>query len=284
MKTKPNEGARKNEEGKKLGNERGAKFEAELARVEKAYKALPRMDSPEFIEHIRKTSAAEMPPQVLARAFRQLPAGSEAANVVLTRLIGEDDETGYLAPVFTLAKMKLGKRHDLEVLDLVQATRVKILETLGDEKKGKGAETWWVSYVRQRFVDAFREQYGHDGQRDGSELVRATTNPERGEIDDPLEVDATTTRLTHGNASPIDYDRMMALLQQAVDETVNPDVRRVAQRMISGDHYTKSELARELGMSRWVLEPLLMSARERLKAVLEIEMPEVDTSFLDDES
>jgi hypothetical protein len=36
-------------------------------------------------------------------------------------------------------------------------------------------------------------------------------------------------------------------------------------------------------MSRWVLEPLLMSARERLRAVLEIEMPEVDTSFLDDD-
>jgi DNA-directed RNA polymerase specialized sigma24 family protein len=267
-----------------MGKKRGAKFEAELAWVEKAYGALPRMDSPEFIEHIRKTGAAEMPPQVLARAFRQLPAGSGTANVVLTRLIGEDDETGYLGPVWTLARMKLGKRRDLEVVDLVQATRLKILETLGDEAKGKGAETWWVAYVRQRFFDAFREQYGHDGQRDGSEFVRATTNAETGEIDDPLEVDAATVRLTHGNASAIDYDRMMALLQQWVDETVNPEVRRVAQRMISVDPYTKSGLAQELGMSRWVLEPLLMSARERLKAALEIEMPEADTSFLDDAS
>lgn len=280
MKRMPNEAAKK--EGKNKGK-RGEKFEAELARVEKAYKALPRMDAPEFIEHVRKTSAAEMPPQVLARAFRQLPAGSDAANAVLTRLIGEDDETGYLAPVWTLARMKLGMRRDLEVLDLVQGTRLKILETLGDEAKGKGAETWWVAYVRQRFFDAFREEYGHEGQRDGSEFVRATSNPETGEINDPLEVDVAVTRVTHGNASPIDYERMMALLQQAVDETVNPDVRRIAQRMISGEPYTKSGLARELGMSRWVLEPLLMSARERLKAVLEIEMPEVDTSFLDDD-
>jgi DNA-directed RNA polymerase specialized sigma24 family protein len=202
--------------------------------------------------------------------------------VVLTRLIGEEDETGYLAPVFTLAKMLLGKRQDLEVLDLVQATRFKILQTLGDEKKGKGAETWWIEYVRHRFFDAFREQYGREGQRDGSEFVRATTNPETGEIDSPLELDAATTRPTHGNASPIDYDRMLAVLQQAVDETVDPDVRRVAQRIISGDPYTKSELARELGITRWVLEPLLMSARERLRVVLEIEIPEVDTSFLDD--
>jgi DNA-directed RNA polymerase specialized sigma24 family protein len=283
MKSKPNQGARTDGEGKKMGKERGAKFEAELARVENAYKALPRMDSPEFIAHIRKTSAAEMPPQVLARAFRQLPVGSEAANAVLIRLIGEDDQTGYLAPVWTLARMKLSKRRDLEVRDLVQATRVRILETLGDEEKGKGSETWWVAYARQCFFDAFREEYGRDGQRDGSEFARATTDPETGEINDPMEVDAAVTRPTHGNGVPIDYDRVMAVLQQAVDETVNTEVRRVAQRMISTDPYTKSALARELGMTRWVLEPLLMSARERLKAVLEIEMPQVDTSFLDDD-
>src|SRR5688500_1405578 len=201
MKRKTNEGADKDGGAKKKGEKRGEKFEAELARVEKAYKALPRMDAPEFIEHVRKASAAEMPPQVLARAFRQLPAGSDAANAVLTRLIGEDDETGYLAPVWTLARMKLGMRRDLEVLDLVQATRVKILETLGDEAKGKGAETWWVAYVRQRFFDAFRDQYGHDGQRDGSEFVRATTNAEPGGADGPREADAAATRLTHGSAS-----------------------------------------------------------------------------------
>ena len=66
--------------------------------------ALPPLGTPEYVAYIRKADPKELPPQVLARAFRQLPPNSEAANVTLTRLIGEHDQTGYLGTVWSLAE------------------------------------------------------------------------------------------------------------------------------------------------------------------------------------
>jgi DNA-directed RNA polymerase specialized sigma24 family protein len=262
--------------------QRGPLFETELARCDQVFDALPPLGSDDYVRQIKTTSAINLPPQVLARAFRQLPPGSPAANATLSRLIGEEDEAGYLAPVLGWARRRLRKRRDMEPEDLVQATRWRIAKTLGSSR-GKGAETVWLSYLYQQFIDACRDELGRRATtNDDLDFVEPTTD-ENGEELNPLEnVSADVVIPWHGTATS-DTVWLAQFLEQTIEEIADADLRAVGRLIISGERYEKSELARALGITRWVLEPRLRSVLARIRAALETQSdrPNLDISFLE---
>ena len=262
----------------------GKRFEDEMARVDHAFNDLPELDgnSAEYIEYIRNKPPEDLPPQVLARAFRQLPAGSPAADATLTRLLGDYDKTGYLETVWTLARRWTIKRRDVEVEDLFQATIVQVLATLGDEQRGEMAEKWWISYLKREFTEATRKLFGRRQTKVDPEL-----DVEGEEADEDVghfdEVSDEEVLPLHGKADS--YGPWLAdFLERVVDGIVEPMLQKVARHLITGDKVVKTELAKELGITRWVLEPLLQDARAKLKAAIDSqdERPNFSTDYLDE--
>jgi hypothetical protein len=62
------------------------KMSSGSARCESAFETLPPLGTEEYVNHIRTAGKAAFPPEVLVRAFRQLPPGSEASKETLKRL------------------------------------------------------------------------------------------------------------------------------------------------------------------------------------------------------
>ena len=84
-----------------------------LRTVEQVFRALPPLGSAQYIEHISSATARELPPEVLARALRQLPtnsAGFDATWARLTRRQGKRWE--YFLPVMAQARRMAVGVHD----------------------------------------------------------------------------------------------------------------------------------------------------------------------------
>lgn len=263
----------------------GKRFQDEMARVEQAFADLPELDgdSAEYIEYIRNKPPEDLPPQVLARAFRQLPAGSPAADATLARLLGDYDDTGYLETVWTLARRWTIKRRDVEVEDLFRATIARVVETLGDEKRGKPAEKWWIYYLEREFTEATRKLFGRRQTKVDPELPEVEGEGDNEDAERFDEVSHEDSLLLHGKADS-DGPWLADFLERVVDGIAEPMLQKVARRLITGDKIVKTKLAKELGMTRWVLEPLLEDARAKLKAALDSqdERPNFNTDYLDE--
>ncbi len=67
---------------------------------EEIFQALPPLGSEEYVAHIRSAPVSLLPAEILVRAFRQLPAESEASLVTLQRLFQRraDGSWDYLKP------------------------------------------------------------------------------------------------------------------------------------------------------------------------------------------
>jgi hypothetical protein len=97
------------------------------------YGGLPPLNSPEYRAYLQRATAAELPAQVVVRAYRELirSGNTDAADATLERLLAHDDEYRYLAPVRRLAeKRRPVSDGAVAEEDLVHATIVRILETL----------------------------------------------------------------------------------------------------------------------------------------------------------
>lgn len=263
---------------------RSKAFESELERCDRVFQALPPLGTPEYVAYVRKADPKEVPPQVLARAFRQLQPNSEAANVTLTRLIGEHDQTGYLGTVWRLAeKWRAKRRRDVDVEDLVQETLVKIVTSLRTPR-GAAAETLWVSYLSQQFKDAWRAIYGRRKTKMGDHLVEPTADKETGEALDPLDaVDANVGIDWHARVRDDQLPRLMDFLEGIVAEIADAQVKAVAELLITGEPVRANTLAREMGVSRYKAEQLIDSARGRIRGALlsQNELIDLDTEFLE---
>src|SRR5947209_2978358 len=163
------------------------------------FEALPPLDSPQFIDYLRTASAAELPAQVVARAYRQLcTAGrDEAAQATLVRLVGSDNKYHYLASVRRLAKHSIARgQYWYDAEDLVQATIVEIVKVL-PTPRGALAEQAWVLFSQQRFSDAWRILNGRRGEKVRGHRVEPSVDAETGELFDPVEETDGTTAVWH---------------------------------------------------------------------------------------
>src|SRR5437773_11706569 len=88
------------------------------ARNEQIYNALPPLGSTAYMQKLKTASAAELPAQVLVRAYRQLRSGP-AADATLGRLLGYNEKYGYLTPLYNAARRRISRHDSYGVDDLV---------------------------------------------------------------------------------------------------------------------------------------------------------------------
>ena len=124
---------------------------------------LPPLGSEEYICLMEDTNGAEIPPQVLARAYRQLCQAKNERGMKAT--FDRIAQGKNLKSVRTIIKNIIPAEQDwfLEN-DLEQETWMQILKVLPTDR-GAMAETAWVLFCKHRAIDAWRENFGREGRR-----------------------------------------------------------------------------------------------------------------------
>jgi hypothetical protein len=138
---------------------------AQQLSCESAFERLPPLDSREFIEVIKTAPSSKLPPEVLVRAFRQLPASSEASRIVLKRLF---NKTGHswdnFGPLVACARRRSRTFPIDQYEDLLQDAMERILRTLPTDR-GQYAENSWNAFCYRELIEAWRSKYGRRGER-----------------------------------------------------------------------------------------------------------------------
>jgi hypothetical protein len=196
---------------------------------EDIFQALPPLGSEEYVAHIRSAPASLLPAEVLVRAFRQLPAESEASLVTLQRLFQRraDGSWDYLKPLVAYARRQSPKMKQDGYEDLLQDGMRSILETL-PTSRGAFAEQSWHTFCRQQLVNAWRERYGRRGERL------------------PLEEPFESTEDDSGSKNPMDLVSRPPDWHAAVAPNQVAAIEKIAERVISQipDEFVRS-VARE---------------------------------------
>jgi hypothetical protein len=256
------------------------------------FEALPPLDSSQFINYLRTASAAELPAQVVARAYRQLcMAGSdEAAQATLIRLVGSDNKYHYLASVRRMAKHSIARgQYWYDAEDLVQATIVEIVRVL-PTPRGALAERAWVMFSQQRFSDAWRVLNGRRGEKVRGQRVEPSIDTETGEPFDPVEESDGTTAVWHVSAQASNIPWLEEFIQETVAKIADPITRQVAEDRIGDDPSPisagvsaggKPPLTEQLGINRFKVMRALSNAKARLaSALLAQREHEIDAEWL----
>lgn len=133
---------------------------------EEIFQALPPLGSDEYVAHVGSAPASALPAEVLVRAFRQLPAESEASLATLKRLFHRrsDGSWDYLNPLVAYARRQSTRMKRDGYEDLFQDAMRTILETV-PTGRGAFAEHSWHAFCRQQLVNSWRERYGRRGER-----------------------------------------------------------------------------------------------------------------------
>lgn len=208
------------------------------ASIDDLYQRLPRLDSEEYVTYVTTAPRSDLPPEVLARAFRQLPIESEAGRATIGRLfrrIGTKWE--YLEPVVKLARDRArdmlsedrGAAADIHE-DLLQDALVSIVRVL-PTPRGAYAEVAWTAFAFTQFKDTWRQRYGRRGERLDPHRVSVSKSADAEDEDrDPLdlvsneqsiwgaivtndqtaEIEATAERVAHGINDPFVRDVALA--------------------------------------------------------------------------
>ena len=100
--------------------------EPDEQRFNRVFSALPALGSAEYIEHIKQAPAGELPPQVLARAYRQLPHDSAAAKATIGRLLDFEDRHGYLASMQRAARRRISPHDWFDSDELILEGHVRL--------------------------------------------------------------------------------------------------------------------------------------------------------------
>ncbi|MEO9036575.1 MAG: hypothetical protein ABI442_13770 [Gemmatimonadaceae bacterium] len=191
--------------------------------------SLPPLGSAAYLSLLKTATAAELPPSVLARAYRALGKTSKAGAATLDRLVGRHDQYGYLRVVYLVANRRKKALGGFSPHDLVQNAIGEIVATLSGPQ-GECAETGWVHYLRRCVEWAYRKMVGRDGTRsdesagdpDAVEHVQAGSIPWHGTVA-PSKMEWLEDFLDR--ASAFAYRIRIVLLHVVVDRRI---VRKLA--------------------------------------------------------
>jgi DNA-directed RNA polymerase specialized sigma24 family protein len=163
----------------KLRGTEGLKLSSRSARNEKVFAALPPLGSKEYIQHIQTAETETLPPEVLARALRQLPPGCEASRETFARLFRRRSDGGwdYLGAMVAYARRR-SSPNDYE--DRVQDALKRILEIL-PTARGEFAERAWHTFCVHELIEAWRERFGKRGERLPREIPMQDEDNEDGD-------------------------------------------------------------------------------------------------------
>lgn len=250
-----------------------------LRTVEQVFRALPPLGSPQYIEHISSATARELPPEVLARALRQLPtnsAGFDATWARLTRRQGKRWE--YFLPVTAQARRMAVGVHDHE--DVMQDAFRRILETLPTER-GDLAERAWHSFCRREATEAWRDRFGRRGERvprEDAVEIGQLTEAEGGEKPSEEVFDIEDLPPWHVVIHNDNSERIERMARKVVKAIPDEFVREVASRAwfsdvpvkLSGTPKPETLILTEVftGKSRHQIQRALRQAKTQLAAAL----------------
>lgn len=256
------------------------------------FAALPPLTSPQYIELLETASAADLPAQVLARAYRHLcAAGCEgAANATLARLVGSGGKYGYLASLRRLAFREVGRgQYWYDADDLMQAAVIEIVKTL-PTPRGELAERAWVLFTHQRFQDGWRELNGRRGEKIRGVRAEPTVNRETGEVSDPVEETDGASAPWHVRAEASELPWLENFIRETVAKIADPLIRRVAEDQFGDDPSPisagasaggKPPLTEQLGENRFKIYRARDNAKARLAAALLAQRQhEIDAEWL----
>lgn len=253
--------------------------EQAAGRLDAAFQALPPLGSAEYLARVGGALPSDLPPELLVRALRQLPADSVAWNATLDRLF-RGHETGqgetrwdYLGPLVAYARRQASRGKRDEYGDLLQDAFARILKVLLTPR-GKFAERAWHSFCRRELSDAWREHYGRRGERFPQE--KAVGIGLVGDDTDPL-AEIAAVPPWHAVTERNDVQRIEAIAQRVLAAIPDEFVRSVAtiawfqseRPRISGRSGKRAPLsARFPGKSRYQLMRALRHADSQLAAAL----------------
>lgn len=237
--------------------------------VDELFAKLKPLTSPEYIEELKTASAAELPAQVLVRAYRQLPKGSPAAEATLDRLLAMDDKYGYLAPLRKAAANRISDDDFFSEEDLVEETVREMAKALGGTR-GKGADLYWIKFIYQRLEDGYRSLTGRRGERAEPPKVRRWQNEEGQEVnpaDEAPRGDATW----HGNIDGDNQEWIEKFVTREIENIAEPRIRHVARELFKADPPSMVELAERMGADRRKISEWRDAARARILAALRMQ-------------
>lgn len=263
--------------------EKPRKPKLDQKRIDEIFKALPPLGSKNYLEHIKKARASELPAQVLVRAYRQLPRGSPEANATLARLLGNYDRYGYLAPLWQAAKYRLSDRDWFGPEDLVARAIEEIVSTLGGPR-GKGADTAWVAFLHQRLEDAYRAMVGRRGERQDVEKVEPYLDEESGKLVHPAEEiasDMAPATGWHGKVDENNTQWMEEFVARELAKIADDRIRGVARDLFSAQPSAMDALSERYGVDRFQIHRWREIARTKIYAALQRQNErDIDISWL----
>lgn len=258
------------------------KPEPDAQRFSRIFDALPPLGSPEYFEHIKQAPAAGLPPQVLARAYRQLPHDSAAAKATIGRLLDFEDRHGYLGSLQRAARRRISPHDWFDADELVLETIKEVYLNIGTPR-GEGAELYWYAYLRQRLTDAYRSLNGRHNERRDPERAQPRVDQETGEEIDPVdEIDSAMSTAWHGNLDPDLTQWLEEFAARELAKISDGRIREVARNLFSAEPSTQKELAKRYGVDRSQIIRWREIARGVIYAALQVqnEHPDFDVSWL----
>lgn len=196
--------------------------------IDDIFQALPPLNSEEYLAYIRSAPSTCLLPEVLVRAFRQIPPGSEASKATLDRLLKRhaDDTWDYCGPMLAKARRlsNLPKHDSYE--DLLQEAFQRILKVLLTDR-GKFAENSWNAFSCRELSDAWRERYGRRGER--FPLEQPFDVNEDDEDSDPISRIAEAPAW-HANLNQTQVSLIEGVAQRVLGEIKDAFVRAVANQ------------------------------------------------------
>jgi hypothetical protein len=211
----------------KQTDEKCSNTSARQLSLDEHFLALPPLSSEDFLHYVEAAPTEALPPEVLVRAFRQLPPDSAASRATLCRLFHRhpDRSWEYLGPAVSYARRHLRAIPGEDYADAFQEALRRIVETLASPR-GAYAERSFHAYCRQEMIDARRQKYGRRGERIPPE--ESIDPPGEGDGRDLL-AEVIKTPEWHADVSPNKIQAIEELAERVLKEIPNPFIRDVAR-------------------------------------------------------
>jgi DNA-directed RNA polymerase specialized sigma24 family protein len=195
--------------------------------IDAVFQAFPPLDSPGYVAYITTAATADVPPEALVRAFRQVAPDSAAARATLERLFRKTGKRwDYLGPLVRHVRRRSQNEELGTHEDILQDALRRILETL-PTSSGVRAERGWHSFCRWEEGEAWRERYGRRGERIPKEELLAERSDETAEPDDLFAV-ASEIPPWHSIVEDSQVAQIETIARQVAEEIPDDFLRQLA--------------------------------------------------------
>lgn len=264
--------------------------ESAYERHERIFQQLPPLGSQEYRNLLKTATAAELPAEVLVRAFQALGCTGRAAEATLRRLLTQNARYGYLKPLKRMAERRVMPRDWFSADDLFDQTIGFIWRALAGPQ-GKNAHLAWHSFLEQRLYDAYRSLNGRRNERQDPERAEPRLDPDTGLELDPLESEAALDAPWQGRVGPDIEEWFESFARSSMERIRHDKIREVGLDQLSTKPSAisgpgtpgKPSLVTRYGVNRFQIMRWRDAAVARLLADLEQQDEwEIDVTWLRD--